>query len=87
MSKAQLIAMIFALKKANDLMDVHWGTATNQAGFDMSEHPFMLKLLDTDYISPFCAPYNGGAKPFLVEMYKNMNNEMIKVLEYKLSQL
>lgn len=87
MTKAQLTAHIFALKKANELMDEQWGSATNEAGFKMSEHRFMKKLMDTDYICPFSPPFNGGAKPFLAEMYKEMNLGLIEDLEYKLDRL
>lgn len=85
MTKTQLQRQIKALRDANSLMDDMWGTYTNDPGFKMAEHPFMKKLLEKDYICPFTAPFNGGAKPFLLEMYKAMNNEIIKDLERQLS--
>lgn len=78
---------IASLQCANEMMDENWGTYTNDPGFRMADHPFMKKLLGKNYICPFEAPYNGGAKPFLLDMYKAMNNEMIKELERRLEQL
>lgn len=78
---------IGSLERANQMMDEGWGAYTNDPGFKMAEHPFMKKLLGKDYVCPFEAPFNGGAKPFLLEMYKAMNNEMIKELERRLEKL
>lgn len=78
---------IVSLQRANEMMDENWGTYTNDPGFRMADHPFMKKLLGKDYICPFEAPYNGGVKPFLLDIYKAMNNEMIKELERRLEQL
>lgn len=78
---------IASLQRANEMMDENWGTYTNDPGFRMADHPFMKKLLGKNYICPFEAPYNGGAKPFLLDMYKAMNNEIIKELERRLEQL
>lgn len=78
---------INALKNANEMMDEGWNGYTNNPGFQMAEHSFMKKLLDKEYISPFETPFNGGAKPFLYEMYKAMNEEMIKELERRLKEL
>lgn len=84
MTKTQLQMQIKALRKANEMMDEGWGTYTNDPGFRAAEHSLMKKLLNKDYICPFESPFNGGIKPFLAEMYKAMNNEMIKELEGKL---
>lgn len=78
---------IASLQRANEMMDENWGTYTNDPGFRMADHPFMKKLLGKDYICPFETPYNGGVKPFLLDIYKAMNNEMIKELERRLEQL
>lgn len=81
---AALKSLIESLKEFNQMMKDGWGTFTNQPGFMMPEHPFMKKLLEVEYISPFTAPFNGGAKPFLMEMYIAMNEEIIKDLERKI---
>lgn len=77
---------IASLQRANEMMDENWGTYANDPGFRMAEHPFMKKLLGKDYICPFETPYNGGVKPFLLDIYKAMNNEMIKELERRLEK-
>ena len=78
---------ISSLQRANEMMDEGWGAYTNDPGFRAAEHSLMKKLLNKDYICPFEAPFNGGIKPFLAEMYKAMNNEMIKELERRLEKL
>lgn len=78
---------IGALKRANEMMKEGWGTFTNEPGFKMADSLFMKKLLETDYVCPFTPPFNGGAKPFLMDMYIAMNEEIIKELERRLEKL
>ena len=47
----------------------------------------MKTLMDKEYICPFSHPFNGGAKPFLAEMYKVMTEEMIKDIDYYIKEL
>lgn len=75
------------LQRAIKMMQENWGVFTNEAGFKMAEHPFMKKLLDTDYICPFSGPFQGGAKPFLMEMYILMTEEMLKEVERKIKEI
>lgn len=75
------------LQRAIKMMQDNWGTFTNEAGFKMAEHPFMKQLLEKDYICPFEFPYNGGAKPFLMEMYILMTEEMLKEIERQIKAI
>lgn len=81
---AALKMQVESLKGFNQMMKDGWGTFTNQPGFMMAESTFMKNLLGTEYICPFSAPFNGGAKPFLMDMYIAMNEEIIKDLERKI---
>jgi hypothetical protein len=78
---------INSLQRANEMMNEAWGTYTNEPGFKMAEDPNFLKMVGVEQLSAFSAPFNGCAKPFLCEMYKLMNNEMIKELERRLEKL
>lgn len=82
-----LNTQINALKRANEMMESNWGTYTNDPGFKMVEDPNFLKMAGAEQLSAFSAPFNGCAKPFLAEMYKLMNEEMIKELERRLKVL
>lgn len=53
----------------------------------MADSKFMKTLMDKEYICPFSHPFNGGAKPFLAEMYKVMTEEMIKDIDYYIKEL
>ena len=70
-----------SLQRSLEMMDDNWGTYTNEAGFKMADSKFMKTLMDKEYICPFSHPFNGGAKPFLAEMYKVMTEEMIKDID------
>lgn len=82
-----LTHQIESLKIANQRMSENWGTYTNGPGFEAANHSFMKALLEKDYVSPFEAPFNGGVKPFLADMYKEMNLEIIKDLERKIETI
>lgn len=76
-----------SLQRSLEMMDDNWGTYTNEAGFKMADNKFMKTLMDKEYICPFSHPFNGGAKPFLAEMYKIMTEEMIKDIDYYIKEL
>lgn len=86
-NRNSITIQIGALKRANEMMKEGWGTFTNEPGFKMADSMFMKKLLETDYVCPFTPPFNGGAKPFLMDMYIAMNEEMIKELQRRLEKL
>lgn len=76
-----------ALTRFIEMMEDNWGMYTNEAGFKMAEHPFMKELMGVEHISVFSAPFTGGAKPFLAEMYKEMSLSMLKDIEYYIDKL
>lgn len=86
-NRNSITIQIGALKRANELMKEGWGTFTNEPAFMMADSAFMKKLLDKEYVCPFSPPFNGGAKPFLMDMYIAMNEEIIKELEGRLRKL
>ena len=86
MTKAQMTAQIYALKKANELMIDGWGTFTNEAGFLFCDSEVAKELADSIYVSPFSAPINGQIKPLLMNLYIQMNNSMIETLEYRIKK-
>ncbi len=76
-----------AITRFMEMMDDDWGTYTNEAGFKMAEHPFMKELMGVEHISVFSHPFNGGAKSFLAEMYKEISLAMLKDIDYYIGKL